>query len=196
MSERARLLVVDDESSIVDFLSLLFEEEGYAVETASSATEARQAMSNRTFDLILCDVMMPDGSGLDLLKEAKSGGTDTQAGPAVVMMTAYTSTKTAIEAMKSGAADYISKPFDVEELKIVVQKALEREQLADENIYLRRELEQKYTFNNIIGKSQPMQQVFEDLAKQNMAIFENAMKALNNFGTNFPKAPGKADDQK
>jgi len=156
MSERARLLVVDDESSIVDFLSLLFEEEGYAVETAHSAAEARQALGSRTFDLILCDVMMPDGSGLDILKEAKSGDN----GPAVVMMTAYTSTKTAIEAMKSGAADYISKPFDVEELKIVVQKALEREQLADENIYLRRELEQKYTFNNIIGKSPRMQAIF------------------------------------
>ncbi|MFL6200237.1 MAG: sigma-54-dependent transcriptional regulator, partial [Thermoanaerobaculia bacterium] len=161
MSERARLLVVDDESSIVDFLSLLFEEEGYAVRTACSAAEARQALAGQSFDLILCDVMMPDGSGLDILKEAKSGGIDSQAGgPAVVMMTAYTSTKTAIEAMKSGAADYISKPFDVEELKIVVQKALEREQLADENIYLRRELEQKYTFNNIIGKSPRMQAIF------------------------------------
>ncbi len=158
MAERARLLVVDDESSIVDFLSLLFEEEGYLVETAGSMTSARQALSRRSYDLILCDVMMPDGNGLDLLKEVKPNGAD--AGPAVVMMTAYTSTKTAIEAMKSGAADYVSKPFDVEELKIVVQKALEREQLADENIYLRRELEQKYTFNNIIGKSPRMQAIF------------------------------------
>ncbi len=92
MSERAaRLLVVDDESSIVDFLSLLFEEEGYAVQTARSAAEARQALASGSFDLVLCDVMMPDGSGLDILKEAKSGGTDSQAeGPAVVMMTAYT----------------------------------------------------------------------------------------------------------
>jgi two-component system response regulator PilR (NtrC family) len=160
MAERARLLVVDDESSIVDFLSLLFEEEGYAVETASSVAEARQALSRRSFELILCDVMMPDGNGLDLLKEVKANGSDTAVGPAVIMMTAYTSTKTAIEAMKSGASDYVSKPFDVEELKIVVQKALEREQLADENIYLRRELEQKYTFNNIIGKSPRMQAIF------------------------------------
>ncbi|HWN41184.1 MAG TPA: response regulator, partial [Thermoanaerobaculia bacterium] len=68
MSERARLLVVDDESSIVDFLSLLFEEEGYAVRTARSAAEARQALASGSFDLILCDVMMPDGSGLDILK--------------------------------------------------------------------------------------------------------------------------------
>jgi DNA-binding NtrC family response regulator len=76
------------------------------------------------------------------------------------MMTAYTSTKSAIEAMKLGAYDYISKPFDVEELKIVAQKALERAELVDENVYLRRELEQKYTFNNIIGKSPRMQAIF------------------------------------
>ena len=157
--ERARLLVVDDETSIVDFLALLFEEEGYSVETAHSTTEARQVLGRKTFDLVLCDVLMPDGSGLDLLREVKATS-DSQAVPAVVMMTAYTSTKTAIEAMKAGAADYVSKPFDVEELKIVVQKALEREQLADENIYLRRELEQKYTFNNIIGKSPRMQAIF------------------------------------
>jgi len=173
--ERARLLVVDDETSIVDFLALLFEEEGYLVETANSTTEARQALAKKSFDLILCDVLMPDGSGLDLLKEVKSTG-DLQAGPAMVMMTAYTSTKTAIEAMKAGAADYVSKPFDVEELKIVVQKALEREQLADENIYLRRELEQKYTFNNIIGKSPRMQAIFsliERIARTSSTVLIN-----------------------
>src|SRR6202035_4835139 len=81
------------------------------------------------------------------------------ANAAVIMMTAYTSTKSAIEAMKLGAYDYISKPFDVEELKIVAQKALERAKLADENVYLRRELEKKYTFNNIIGKSARMQAI-------------------------------------
>ena len=98
---------------------------------------------------MLCDILMPDGNGLDLLREIKAVDADA----AVIMMTAYTSTKSAIEAMKLGAYDYISKPFDVDELKIVAQKALEQAELADENVYLRRELEQKYTFNNIIGKS-------------------------------------------
>jgi len=153
----ARLLIVDDEASILDFLSLLFQQEAYEVETARSATEARAALSGKSFDLVLCDVMMPDGNGIDLLREIKAAAED---GPAVVMMTAYSSTKTAIEAMKHGAADYISKPFDVEELKIVAQKALERAELADENVYLRRELAQKYTFNNIIGKSPRMQAIF------------------------------------
>jgi two-component system response regulator PilR (NtrC family) len=152
----ARLLIIDDEGSILDFLSLLFQQEGYEVDTARTVDEARRALGRKTFDLILCDVMMPDGNGLDLLREIKSAEPD----PAVIMMTAYTSTKSAIEAMKLGAADYISKPFDVEELKIVALKALERAELADENVYLRRELAQKYTFNNIIGKSSRMQAIF------------------------------------
>jgi two-component system, NtrC family, response regulator PilR len=156
MSLRSRLLVVDDEASITDFLSLLFEGEGYDVATARSVEEARKRLDGGSFDLVLCDILMPDGNGLDLLKEVKSN----EESPAVIMMTAYTSTKSAIEAMKLGAADYVSKPFDVEELKIVAQKALEREELEDENVYLRRELEQKYTFNNIIGKSGRMQAIF------------------------------------
>ncbi|HEX4497838.1 MAG TPA: sigma-54 dependent transcriptional regulator [Thermoanaerobaculia bacterium] len=157
MSPRNRLLIVDDESSLADFLALLFQGEGYDVTTAGSVDEARKSMERATFDLILCDILMPDGNGLDLLRDIKAGGAG---GPQVIMMTAYTSTKSAIEAMKLGAADYVSKPFDVEELKIVAQKALERAELADENIYLRRELEQKYTFNNIIGKSGRMQAIF------------------------------------
>jgi DNA-binding NtrC family response regulator len=153
---RASMLIVDDEASILEFLAMLFESEGFAVETTRSATEAQRALASKSYDLVLCDILMPDGNGLDLLKEIKGASPNT----AVVMMTAFTSTKTAIEAMKLGAYDYVSKPFDVEELKIITQKALERAELADENVYLRRELEQKYTFNNIIGKSARMQAIF------------------------------------
>ncbi len=152
-----RLLIVDDEASLLDFLSLLFQDEGYEVTTARSVEEARRRLEAGSPDLVLCDILMPDGNGLDLLREIKAAG---DGGPPVVMMTAYTSTKSAIEAMKLGAADYVSKPFDVDELKIVAQKALESAELADENVYLRRELEQKYTFNNIIGKSSRMQAIF------------------------------------
>jgi two-component system response regulator PilR (NtrC family) len=157
MSPRNRLLIVDDEASLVDFLSLLFQGEGYDVATARSVEEARKSLERATFDLVLCDILMPDGNGLDLLREIKSHN---GAAPQVIMMTAYTSTKSAIEAMKLGATDYVSKPFDVDELKIVAQKALERAELADENVYLRRELEQKHSFNNIIGKSGRMQAIF------------------------------------
>jgi two-component system, NtrC family, response regulator PilR len=151
-----RLLVVDDEASMVDFLALLFRDDGYKVDTAGSVEEARRALAGQGFDLVLCDILMPDGSGLDLLKEIKASDPNA----AVVMMTAYTSTRSAIEAMKLGAYDYISKPFDVDELRLVAQKALERVELVDENVYLRRELEQKYTFANIIGKSSRMQAIF------------------------------------
>ncbi|HEV2855359.1 MAG TPA: sigma-54 dependent transcriptional regulator [Thermoanaerobaculia bacterium] len=157
MSPRPRLLIVDDEASMVDFLSLLFQGEGYDVTPARSVEEARRRLERGSFNLVLCDILMPDGNGLDLLREIKAAG---DGSTPVIMMTAYTSTKSAIEAMKLGAADYVSKPFDVEELKIVAQKAIERAELADENVYLRRELEQKYTFNNIIGKSGRMQAVF------------------------------------
>ncbi|HEY3568962.1 MAG TPA: sigma-54 dependent transcriptional regulator [Thermoanaerobaculia bacterium] len=157
MSPRNRLLIVDDEASLVDFLSILFQGEGYDVATARSVEEARKSLERSTFDLVLCDILMPDGNGLDLLREIKS---QNGAAPQVIMMTAYTSTKSAIEAMKLGAVDYVSKPFDVDELKIVAQKALERAELADENVYLRRELEQKHSFNNIIGKSGRMQAIF------------------------------------
>jgi two-component system response regulator PilR (NtrC family) len=157
MSSLPRLLIVDDEASLLDFLSLLFQGESYQVDTAASVEDARRSLERGSYDLVLCDILMPDGNGLDLLKDIKSNGSHNTA---VVMMTAYTSTKSAIEAMKLGAADYVSKPFDVEELKIVAQKALESSQLASENVYLRRELEQKYTFNNIIGKSPRMQAIF------------------------------------
>jgi two-component system response regulator PilR (NtrC family) len=157
MSPHHRLLIVDDEASLTDFLSILFQGEGYDVATARSVEEARKSLERASFDLVLCDILMPDGNGLDLLREIKASNGH---GPQVIMMTAYTSTKSAIEAMKLGAADYVSKPFDVEELKIVAQKTLERAELADENVYLRRELEQKYTFNNIIGKSSRMQAIF------------------------------------
>ena len=142
-----RILIVDDEASLLEFLSLLFEEEGYQVCTASSMTEARERLEATDHHLILCDILMPDGNGLDLLREIKQR----QPHAAVIMMTAYTSTKSAIEAMRLGAYDYISKPFDVEELKVLAEKALEKTELEEQNVYLRRELEGKYTFANIIG---------------------------------------------
>ncbi len=130
----ARLLVVDDEPSMLDMLSLLWRAEGYEVETARSVGEARERLAERPVDLVLCDILMPDGNGLELLREIKASDPRV----AVIMMTAYTSTKSALEAMKLGAYDYISKPFaDLEELKLLVAKALEKTQLVDENVYLR-----------------------------------------------------------
>ena len=116
-----RLLVVDDEQSMQDFLRLLLESAGYEVCLASSMKEGEARFREGGIDLVLSDIIMPDGTGLELLKAIKA----LDARASVIMMTAYASTKTAIEAMKLGAYDYVSKPFDVDELQLLVQKALE-----------------------------------------------------------------------
>src|SRR4051812_2259246 len=100
--------------------------------------------------------MLPDGSGMDLLTEVK----ERDVSIAVVMITAHTSPKSAVDALKAGALDYIAKPFDIEELKIVVRKAVERKELEDENLHLRTALEERFTFSNIIGRSTRMQEIF------------------------------------
>jgi DNA-binding NtrC family response regulator len=164
-----RILIIDDEESIVQFLRLLLEEARYEVEVADSVTNGRQKLDEGGFDLVLCDIMMPDGNGLDLLREIKRDEPQT----AVIMMTAYGSTKSAIEAMRLGAYDYISKPFDVEELKVLIQKAFEKTKLVAENVYLRRELEGKYQFSNIIGHSPKMREIFalvERIARTNSTV--------------------------
>jgi two-component system response regulator PilR (NtrC family) len=150
------LLIVDDEASLRDFLSIVFEGEGWAVETAASLAEARVAIQRKEPDVVLCDLNIPDGSGIDLLREVK----EARPSIAFVMITAYTSTKSAVEALKAGAFDYIAKPFDIEELKIIVGKAVERKELEDENLHLRSALEERFTFSNIIGRSAKMQEIF------------------------------------
>jgi two-component system response regulator PilR (NtrC family) len=154
----ARVLVVDDEASLVEFLELLLRGEGYEVATADSVSRALEVLERKNVDLILCDLHMPKASGLDLLRELRAQPTPA---PAVIVMTAYTSTESAVEAMKLGAYDYVSKPFDVEELKLLVQRALEKTSLAAENRWLRGELEQRWSHGNIIGRSRAMVQIFE-----------------------------------
>jgi two-component system, NtrC family, response regulator PilR len=150
------LLIVDDEASLRDFLTIVFEEDGCHVETAATLAEGRAAVQKNEPDLVLCDLMLPDGSGLDLLREVKTQTPSV----AVIMITAHTSTKSAIEALKAGAFDYIAKPFDIDELKIIVRNAVERKELEDENIHLRSALEERFTFANIIGRSPRMQEIF------------------------------------
>jgi two-component system response regulator HydG/two-component system response regulator AtoC len=147
------LLIVDDELSLRDFLSIVFEQEGWGVKSAASLAEARKAFGEREPDVVLCDLMLPDGSGVEFLREVKAHKSSVP----VIMITAHTSTQSAVEALKAGALDYIAKPFDVEELKILVSKAAERGQLESENIHLRSVLEERFTFANIIGKSSKMQ---------------------------------------
>jgi len=150
------LLIVDDEASLRDFLSIVFEEEKWRVETAPTLAAARASIARSEPDVVLCDLMLPDGSGIDLVRDVKAQSPSI----AFIMITAHTSTRSAVEALKAGAIDYIAKPFDIEELKIIVRKAVERKELEDENIHLRTALEERFTFANIIGKSAKMQEIF------------------------------------
>jgi len=156
-----RLLIVDDEASIRDMLAFFFHKRGFEVMTASNFTEGQASVLRSTPDLVLCDIKMPDGNGLDLLKKIKSESSKTP----VIMITAHTSTADAIDAMKAGAVDYIAKPFNVEELGLIVDRALGEKELRDENVYLKQELHAKYTFANIIGKGSRMQEIFRTIER-------------------------------
>jgi DNA-binding NtrC family response regulator len=161
VSSGARLLVVDDEASIRDMLAFFFHKRGFEVLTASSFAEGVAAAGRLTPDVVLSDIKMPDGNGLDLLRKVKS---DSPKVP-VIMITAHTSTQDAIDAMKAGAVDYIAKPFNMEELAMIVDRALGEKHLIDENVYLKQELAAKYTFANIIGKGSRMQEIFRTIER-------------------------------
>jgi two-component system response regulator PilR (NtrC family) len=152
----AKILVVDDEKSMRDFLSIMLNKEGYEVSTAGNGEDALRAVQAEIFDLVITDVKMPRMDGLEVLKMVKDVSPET----VVLMITAFATTETAVEAMKLGAYDYITKPFKVEEIKLVIRKALEKRSLRKENILLRREMESRAGFENFIGKSPPMQSVF------------------------------------
>jgi two-component system response regulator PilR (NtrC family) len=156
-----RILVVDDEPGITGMLSIVFEAEGYAVKTAGSCAEGLRLIDELSPDLVLTDLRMPDGTGFDILRKTREANAETP----VVMITAYSSTKTAIEALKAGAYDYVSKPFDVEELKHVVGKALERKRLAEENVALRNRIEERPALGTLIGVSRRMRAVFDLIEK-------------------------------
>ncbi len=119
---RARILIVDDEAGLLDMVSVMLEQEGYSSTQAESLEQARELLSNDSFQLVVCDLRLGDGHGFDLLRELNEDSRDIP----VVMMTAYASTDSAIEAMKLGAEDYISKPFDVSEFRDVVRTVLAR----------------------------------------------------------------------
>jgi two-component system response regulator PilR (NtrC family) len=153
----ARILVVDDERSMRELLAIVLGREGYEVVIAENGRQALAELERRPVDLLISDIHMPDMTGLDVLRTAKSANADL----AGIMVTAFASTDTAIEALRMGAYDYIHKPFNVDELKIVVRSALERRQLKRENVLLKRALQESHQFSNIIGRSEPMLAVFE-----------------------------------
>jgi len=158
---KARVLVVDDEKSMRDLLSITLEKEGYDVLTAAGGEPAIEMLHRDPVDAVITDLRMPKVDGLQVLRAAKEISPDT----AVIVITAVASTETAVEAMKLGAYDYITKPFKLDEANLIVRNALERKRLKDENLYLRRQLATQHRFENIIGKSGRITEVFDTIRK-------------------------------
>ena len=153
---KEKILIVDDEKSIRDFLEIMLKKEGYKVASASSGEEALKLVNQINYDLVISDVRMKGMSGVELLKSIKEINPET----VVLMVTAYASVDTAIDAMKAGAYDYIAKPFKIEEVKYIIRNALDRKRLETENILLKKELKSRYGFANLIGTSQKMLEVY------------------------------------
>jgi len=172
-----KILVIDDEKSILDLLSVVFEKEGYSVKTSLSATRAVELMGNEDFDIIISDIKMPKMSGMELLRYVRKNRPDIP----IVMITAYGTIKQAVEALKAGAMDYIVKPFDVEELKIIVAQGLEKKRLKEENLFLKKELKDKYDFENMIGKSKVMHEIYNLIEK--VAVTDSTVLITGESGT-------------
>ena len=158
----ARILVVEDERAIQLALSGLLRREGYEVAVACTGGEAIAAIEATAFDLVLTDLALGRGpDGLEVLRVTKKLRPEC----AVVMITAHGSETIAVEAMKSGAEDYVPKPFDNDEIRVVVQRALDRTRLERENRLLREQIQRQYGFENLIGAGRSMQSVFETMQK-------------------------------
>jgi len=157
----SKILVVDDEQSMRDFLAIMLKKEGHDVVTAENGTNALKAVQSEIFDLVISDVKMSGKDGIDVLKATKESSPET----IVIIITAFATAETAIEAMKLGAYDYIIKPFKVDELKLVINNSLEKCHLRKENILLKREIESRAGFVNFIGKSEAMQRIFALIQK-------------------------------
>jgi two-component system, NtrC family, response regulator PilR len=156
-----RVLVVDDEQSMRDLLAIMLRQAGYQVSVADGGETAIEALKAESFDLILTDLRMRKVDGLAVLKAARELSPRT----VVLVVTAYASTETAVEAMKLGAYDYVTKPFKLDELKVTVANALERRRLQEENLALKRQLHRERGFQNFVGRSPKILDVFETIRK-------------------------------
>ncbi|MDD2899683.1 MAG: sigma-54 dependent transcriptional regulator [Desulfuromonadaceae bacterium] len=174
---KIKILIVDDELSMREFLSILLEREGYDVAVAGSAHEALSMMESSLFDMVLSDVNMPGLSGIELLARIKEKSPET----AVLMLTAFSTADQAVEAMKLGAYDYIGKPFKNEEIKQLIKNALEKQGLKRENILLKKDASERDSFCGMIGKSHIMRQLFDMIQK--VAVSQSSVLILGESGT-------------
>ncbi|MCD4715313.1 MAG: sigma-54 dependent transcriptional regulator [Desulfobacterales bacterium] len=155
------ILIVDDEKNYLVVLEALLGTEGYEIVTTDNAREAVRSVRESDLDLVITDMKMPGMSGMELLEKCKKIRPELP----VIMMTAYGTIEMAVEAMKKKAYDYITKPFNNEELKLIIKKALENYRLTKENRRLSEALSDRYKYGNIIGKSKPMLEIFDSISK-------------------------------
>ena len=162
MTGNGKILIVEDESVIRDVLRRLFRPEGYELEMVGRGDEAIELLNKKSdFDVVITDLMLPGASGIEVLKASRELNPEAS----VILITAYATVDSAVDAMKAGAFDYMTKPFNNDQVLLTVKKALERSHLLLENRQLKQELNQKYGFENIAGNSPQMQEVF-DLIRQ------------------------------
>ncbi|MBI5167416.1 MAG: sigma-54-dependent Fis family transcriptional regulator, partial [candidate division NC10 bacterium] len=157
MTEQVQVLIIEDEAGMRDLLQKVLGRQGYTVRVVAEGKDALKLLEEETFDLVLTDVVMPGVDGMDILRFVKRERPETT----VIIMTAFGTIDSAVQAMKEGAYHYISKPFKMEEILVVLEKALEEKRLREEVAFLRQEVTARYRFDNLIGKSKAMQEVFD-----------------------------------
>jgi len=172
-----KILLIDDEENFRHMLSVILKKRGYEVETANNGIDGLKKVDTGSYDTVLCDIRMPEMDGLEFLKEAQKAGCEST----IIMMSAYGTLDTAIEAMKLGAYDYISKPFKPDEIVLTLKKAEERERLRRENLFLKKEVQKEYSFENIISKNERMRQIFDTIRK--VAKYKSTILIAGESGT-------------
>jgi two-component system response regulator AtoC len=175
--DKTRILVVDDEENLRHMLFVLLSRQGYKVDLASNGEDALEMALAGDYDFILSDIKMPVMDGAEFLEKAVAAGVQ----GTVIMMSAYGTMDTAIECMKQGAYDYVSKPFKNDEILLVLKKASERERLKSENRRLKEELKREYSFSDIVSRNQRMQEIFSLIRK--VSDFKTTVLILGESGT-------------
>ncbi len=158
---KPRILVVDDEESIREFLDIMLRKEGYDVTCVEDGQKAIDILKKKSFDLVISDLQMPNVTGIELLKHCREAYSELL----FMMITAFGTAESAVEAMKMGAYDYITKPFKIDEVRINIANALRSRNLEVENRVLRKELQKEYSFQNLVGNSEAMHKIFELIRK-------------------------------
>ncbi|MBU4305040.1 MAG: sigma-54 dependent transcriptional regulator [Candidatus Omnitrophica bacterium] len=169
---QGKILLVDDEKDLLEWLSVVLRKEGYIVKSTTSAEEALLWFKQESFDMVISDIRMPVLSGVELLRQVKKHNPEV----IVLMITAYASVETAVKALRFGAYDYLTKPFKLDDIKLIIKKAFSQKRIFSDDKSLEKKLKERYRFSNIIGKSKAMQQVFDivdKVARTNTTVLIN-----------------------